>query len=166
MYLNGQKINRADDKIYWHNRFLWNFHQDAIQSANTSYFLWKGLWWFYEDEFVRLVVGDTAGVKGPSQKLQTATRGEKNIHRSRVRGCQGVITRGRWDFSCNGHDDAIFSYFMIIVFKTMEIYDQKVWTQFGSDIQGPLQDEYFDPLTSKVDSNDGSNVGTSSHDES
>jgi len=75
---------------------------------------------------MRLVVGDTAGVKGPSQKLQTATRGEKNIHRSRVRGCQGVITRGRWDFSCNGHDDAIFSYFMIIVFKTMEIYDQKV----------------------------------------
>ena len=41
MYLNGQKINRADDKIYWHNRFLWNFHQDAIQSANTSYFCEK-----------------------------------------------------------------------------------------------------------------------------
>jgi len=80
---------------------------------------------------VRLVVGDTAGVKGPSQKLQTATRGEKKYPSEPSLGMArsitpGVITRGRWDFSCNGHDDAIFSYFMIIVFKTMEIYDQKV----------------------------------------
>jgi len=121
----------------------------------------------YEDEYVRLAIGLVLKDhhKGFTVTVISWSPCKTKYHHSPGRGWQGVITRGSWGIGCNGHNDAIFSLFLfhgLCNHGQWHIMTKRLEPSFESDMQGPLQDEYWDPTTS----NDGSYVGTSSHDES
>ena len=81
-------------KIYWHNEFLWNCHQDVIQSDNT-FCCENGLWWFGEDEYVK--VGNWASVGSSQRSLNPSL--EAQVMRN---SCQWFKVHGlKWSRSQN-----------------------------------------------------------------